>query len=87
MNKGGHTASGHFTQNSRWQPAAILDSAAHSYKPFSQGYPCVIHEKQANDLSVIKDALAFKLHIYKIVTFRGPGAQNGDPKPKFLQLI
>ena len=49
---------------------------------------CSIKEnEQANDLSVIKDALAFKLHIYKIVTFRGPGAQNGDPKPKFLQLI
>ena len=43
--------------------------------------------KQANDLSVIKDALAFKVHIYKILTFRGPGAQNRDPKPKILQLI
>ena len=43
--------------------------------------------KQANDLSVIKDALAFKLNIYKILTLRDPDTQNGGPQTKILQLI
>ena len=49
--------------------------------------PNLWQKKQANDLSVIKDALAFKLHVYKILTLRGPDAQNRGPQTKILLLI